>query len=119
MAINLIKKFFLKKTLFYLRKKKELIRYLITLSYLKRIQIISRIWNYIPKIRFISKKNLSISKEIKEWEVNCWRIDPIKNDKQFNFLNEIKTVELASDWNNKDFKKLWLYNLECRTRKVR
>lgn len=45
------------------------------------------------------------------WNSPQWQISAMPSDGQFRFLNELGSVNSASDWNNPGKSKLWLYNL--------
>ena len=87
-----------------------LLKYLNTIKYLRWQQIVFRI------LRF-SSKSIDQSKgfkvrEVKDtWTIPALRKSEIKDEKTFTFLNEEKKVIDENDWNNKDWPKLWLYNL--------
>ena len=85
-------------------------RYFNTIKFLKFSQILYRIKKYFIKTRVI-KNNLPIKKNnVFSLEEIYWR-DEVIIGSSFTFLNINKKVITKDDWNNKNFTKLWLYNL--------
>ena len=85
-------------------------RYFNTIKFLKFSQIFYRIKKYFIKTKVI-KKNLPIKKNIVFSFLEIYWRDEVINGSSFTFLNINKKVITKNDWNNKNFTKLWLYNL--------
>lgn len=82
-----------------------------TVRYLKPIQI----WNRVMR-RFATRRVKRGALKCKSYSVKCktaeWpRFFRVAEGNEFTFLNETKELKSAADWNNWDWKKLWLYNL--------
>ena len=87
------------------------IRYFNTVRYLRLIQIFGRIYKRFKPLKF----NYSLHEGQNE-PINPWISSPdipqcMFGKKKFCFLNVQHQIIRASDWNNKKWSKLWLYNL--------
>jgi hypothetical protein len=86
------------------------IRYWNTLRFLRLTQIVGRI-----KYKFwhtkvdLSKRNTK-SELVNQWIQSARRSQRMIGENTFNLLNETHSIT-KSDWNNSEWKKLWLYNL--------
>ena len=80
-----------------------------TLRHLKLIQVVNRIWRKRP-IGDVSREGLPVRGGGGLVAFPCgysvW-----DGKTRFTFLNETHEVKFAADWNNQEWKKLWLYNL--------
>jgi len=89
----------------------EVLTYWHTLRYLKPVQIFGRIWFYL----FHPRPDQSHTPPRRTTQTMfvgpCRRNPTMTNLGQFTFLNESGSVNSASDWNNPEKTKLWLYNL--------
>ena len=80
-----------------------------TLRYLKPVQILNRVWRKVPSRPCHDaalepcggKAAAEFPRFIRVWD----------GATGFTFLNETHALASAADWNNGDWKKLWLYNL--------
>ena len=85
-------------------------RYWHTIRHLRASQIAARIWLklYRPSPDHAPAPGVRLA-------TNLWRGASRKpsmiGPTRFKFLNECRDAVLASDWNNHDWPKLWLYNL--------
>lgn len=83
-----------------------------TIKHLKSIQITNRVQR-----RFVTVKPLSANEGVNvrpqsgKWAVGVSRAQSILENDTFCFLNETMRLQKASDWNNPNIPKLWLYNL--------
>ena len=82
-----------------------------TVKYLKWQQIYFRLLSKFVKPKVTDKFSGSIPKRSRVWKHLTLYEEKI--DKHLNacFLNQSKQLDLPTDWNNKAFSKLWIYNL--------
>lgn len=83
-----------------------------TLRYLRASQLFGRIWFRLNK----PKPNCSAPPALASPKVDSWIVPPSKAasfvaPSQFSFLNQTQAIVNATDWNNENWDKLWLYNL--------
>lgn len=80
-----------------------------TLRHLRLIQVVNRIWRKRP-MGDVPREGLSVRDGRGMVAFPCgysvW-----DGKTKFTFLNETHEVKFAVDWNNQEWKKLWLYNL--------
>lgn len=89
-----------------------LLRYWHTLRYLRLAQIVGRLQNFFRRPRIDdSPINISVRVVRGEWVYPARRSQRMLNKQSFCFLNEIHNITSATDWNNSQCSKLWLYNL--------
>lgn len=89
----------------------KLFLYWNTIRHLKAVQIYGRVWLklYRPKPDLSEAPPLRKGNTI--WTPAVVKQPSISGPSCFRFLNEEHELHSASDWNNKDWDKLWLYNL--------
>lgn len=85
--------------------------YLHTLRHLK----VSQVWFRLAQKVWKPKPNLREQPETRPmcgaWHVPAHRRRSVVSKTRFRFLNTTHEIPKASDWNNPDLPKLWLYNL--------
>ena len=90
------------------------IKYYNTIKYLRLIQIIGQLKRF-----FNGSKNtqINLSKNYKLRPVRSKFLNPARKNKTmlkkntFNFLNEVRSINIKNDWDDLKVNKLWLYNL--------
>lgn len=82
-----------------------------TLRYLKPIQFVGRIfqWIYRPKPDLKPAPEVRPANEI--WIAPQWRKSETLSVNTFTFLNRRRDLVFPRDWNSPEIEKLWLYNL--------
>ena len=87
--------------------------YFHTIRHLKAKQIFFRILRSInlQKKTDIAVTHKGIRKSQRSWIKSISKKVFIPEDNKFLFLNLLQIVDSKSDWNNKNYTKLWLYNL--------
>ena len=84
-----------------------------TLKYLKVSQVFFLIKFKVLKKNFfyLKKSHFNIRKSSEKWVDDIPKTNSMLSQNTFLFLNKKEIVSLKRDWNNKNFSKLWLYNL--------
>jgi uncharacterized heparinase superfamily protein len=87
--------------------------YFHTIRHLKTKQIFFRVLRSLnlQKKTDIAVTHNGIRKSPRSWIKSISKKVFIPEDNNFLFLNLLQTVDSKSDWNNKNYTKLWLYNL--------
>ena len=85
--------------------------YINTVKYLRFKQIFYRILRPLVRPSYPKKIKLTLLKDSKIWHSKNLYEEKISKSYFANFLNEKKKLDLPNDWNKKNEKKLWLYNL--------
>lgn len=89
----------------------RILRYWHTIRYLKPVQIYGRLWFRLHR----PKPDLSQAPSLREKSGEWCRIEPRRPSMvgpwRFQFLNQEHELRQASDWNNQEWDRLWLYNL--------
>ena len=86
-------------------------RYWNTIRYLRPIQIFSRLKNYLRIISIDQSSLTSLSCCVHDWKKPAKKNQSMLNESTFSFLNKTICINLPSNWNEKSYSKLWLYNL--------
>ena len=82
-----------------------------TVKHLKWQQVYFRLVRKVTKPKVTDNFNGLNKKKSHFWEHITLYEEKIDSDLNAFFLNKSKKLELPDDWNNKDFSKLWVYNL--------
>ena len=87
--------------------------YFHTIRHLKAKQIFFRVLRSInlKKKTDIDVTHKGIRKSVRSWTKSISKKVFIPEDGKFLFLNLLQIVDNKNDWNNKNYTKLWLYNL--------
>jgi uncharacterized heparinase superfamily protein len=87
--------------------------YFHTIKHLKAKQIFFRVLKYlnVQKRTDVALTYTGISKNTRPWIKSISKKVLIPENNKFSFLNVIQNVSSKDDWNNKNYSKLWLYNL--------
>jgi uncharacterized heparinase superfamily protein len=89
----------------------QCIKYWNTIRYLRYVQISGRLKRYFKRTQIneglVGNTNLFSG----VWAMPARRSKSLLSKNLFHFLNETHTISSNEDWNNKNYSKLWLYNL--------
>lgn len=97
---------------FLYRLTSYLKRYYHTLKYLKLKQIFYRLLRLSGLFSTnLSITSISLSQKHQPWIKSISKKKCMNDDQEFIFLNIKGHVDCKNDWNNREFSKLWLYNL--------
>ncbi len=93
-------------------KLSMLVRYWHTIRYLRLVQIVGRL-QYFFRRPVIDESTIDLSLNVvrSKWFLPAQRSQRMLDNQSFFFLNETHNITSATDWNNSQCAKLWLYNL--------
>lgn len=86
-------------------------RYYHTVKYLKLTQISNRIFRKIHRPKLFLSAKLNVRNSKKNFIEYIAKRNSLDADYNFTFLNETNQFKDDSNWNDKKWSKLWLYNL--------
>lgn len=88
----------------------QLLRLFHTVRALRAVQIGSRLAVRLRRVRPDRRPAPGVA-VAGSWDLPAWRNSSMTSPDSFRFLNEIHRLSSASDWNNAEWPRLWLYNL--------
>jgi uncharacterized heparinase superfamily protein len=88
-----------------------ILRYWHTLRYLKFSQTVGRVWRKFKRIKVDHSPAGKLRSITGSWVVTAKQSQQMFGEYSFTFLNVSHDLNSASDWNNEQWDKLWLYNL--------
>lgn len=80
-----------------------------TIRYLRPVQIYGRVWFRLKRPRPDMSPAPQVQRVSGEWKA-CQREPSLVGPSKFRFLSTERQIVSATDWNRKDWPKLWLYN---------
>ena len=86
-------------------------RYWHTTRHLRLVQIIGRVKNNFRQVQYDLSAHQGKSRPRGNWVQPAKRRKSMLGEKRFCFLNECHEIKVEKDWNNRQWSKLWLYNL--------
>ena len=87
------------------------VRYWHTLRYLRSVQIVGRFQYFFRRPEIDYSPAGALRTVAGNWVMPARRGQSMLAESSFCFLNETHQIASADDWNNKQWAKLWLYNL--------
>jgi uncharacterized heparinase superfamily protein len=88
-----------------------ILRYWYTLRYLKFSQVGGRVWRKFKRIKVGHSPAGKLREQSGSWVEPARQSQRLFSENSFTFLNVTHDLNVGSDWNNRQWDKLWLYNL--------
>jgi uncharacterized heparinase superfamily protein len=88
-----------------------ILRYWHTLRYLKFSQIHGRVWRKFKRVKVDHSSAGKLREQSSSWLEPAKQSQRMFSENSFTFLNVSRDINSISDWNNRQWDKLWIYNL--------